>query len=427
MAEDLYAAIWDNSPGPAWQARHGMTSSDYQTTFDTLVSQGYRLRCVSGYESNGQPLYAAIWDQSGGPAWQARHGLTATQYQATFNQLVGEGYRLQFVSGYGVGGQDLYAAFWDQSGGPAWQARHAMDAATYQNTFNQLVSQGYRLRWISGYVVNGVDMYAAIWDQSSGGSWQARHRMSECDFLTQAAVFASQGYRLVCVSGYSFGGKDYYAALWEQPTGAPWFFSAGMPSSTYQLMFDRFQTKGYRPRFVAGYEAVDPLEIVLPFEVQSQQESEWCWAAVSTSIALFYAPSGAVTQCEVVDQQLNRTDCCANPGSNNCNQTGYLDQALQYVGCLSSEKGQGTYQDLVDALNSGTPPCLRIGWSGGGGHFIGINGINGVDGCVENDWIMVTDPIWGDSMVTYETLTSVQPGQGYQGNGTWTNTYFTKT
>ena len=80
----------------------------------------------------------------------------------------------------------------------------------------------------------------------------------------------------------------------------------------------------------------------------------------------------------------------------------------------------------MDALNRGTPPCLRIGWSGGGGHFIGINGINGVDGCAENDWIMVTDPIWGDSMVTWETLTSVQPGQGYQGNGTWTNTYFTK-
>ncbi|HLI62087.1 MAG TPA: hypothetical protein VKV05_01720, partial [Terriglobales bacterium] len=332
MSEDLYAAIWDNSTGPAWQARHGMTSADYQSTFNTLVSQGYRLQCVSGYESSGEALYAAIWDQSSGPAWQARHGMTAAQYQATFNQLVAQGYRLQLVSGYGVGSQDLYAALWDQSSGPAWQARHAMDATTYQNTFNQLVSQGYRLRWVSGYAVNGTDLYAAIWDQSSGGAWQARHRMSSSDYVTQAAAFAAQGYRLVCVSGYSFGGNDYYAALWEQPSGAPWVSYAGMPSATYQTLFNQLQAKGYRPHFVAGYEAVEPLEIILPFEVQPQLESEWCWAAVSTSIAHFYSPSSAVTQCQVVNQQLKRTDCCTNPGSNNCNQPGYLDQALQYVG-----------------------------------------------------------------------------------------------
>jgi len=46
------------------------------------------------------------------PAWQARHGLTSTEYQATFNQLVAEGYRLELVNGYSVGGQDRIAAIW---------------------------------------------------------------------------------------------------------------------------------------------------------------------------------------------------------------------------------------------------------------------------------------------------------------------------
>ncbi|MEH2020860.1 MAG: hypothetical protein V7K74_25635, partial [Nostoc sp.] len=39
--------------------------------------------------ANGQNRYAAIWVKSGGPAWQARHGLTSAQYQATFDKLVG--------------------------------------------------------------------------------------------------------------------------------------------------------------------------------------------------------------------------------------------------------------------------------------------------------------------------------------------------
>jgi hypothetical protein len=36
--------------------------------------------------------------------------------------------------------------------------------------------------------------------------------------------------------------------------------------------------------------------------------------------------------------------------------------------------------------------------------------------------LRVTDPIYGQSLVGTSTLT----GGTYQGNGTWTNTYFTK-
>jgi basic membrane lipoprotein Med (substrate-binding protein (PBP1-ABC) superfamily) len=102
LEQDRYAAIWEQSSGSAWQARDGLTSAEYQTTFNQLVSQGYRLVDVSGYSVNGQDRYAAIWEQSSGSAWQARHGLTSAEYQTTFNQLVSQGYRLVDVSGYSV-------------------------------------------------------------------------------------------------------------------------------------------------------------------------------------------------------------------------------------------------------------------------------------------------------------------------------------
>ena len=44
--------------------------------------------------------------------------MTSAAYQARFNQLVGQGFRLRQVSGYSVGNQDLYAAIWDKSPGP---------------------------------------------------------------------------------------------------------------------------------------------------------------------------------------------------------------------------------------------------------------------------------------------------------------------
>ena len=162
--------------------------------------------------------------------------------------------------------------------------------------------------------------------------------------------------------------------------------------------------------------AGQPTAHLLNFTVPAQLESNWCWAAVSTGVAHYYNSASTVTQCQVVNAQLGRTDCCRNPSSSNCNVTGYLDKALTYVGHLKSEQGSAaTYADTSAAVNGGTPPCIRIGWSGGGGHFIGVFGIE------PTNMLWVTDPIFGQSLVSYATLT----GGTYQGNGTWTNTYFT--
>ena len=81
----------------------------------------------------------------------ARHGMTSARSQSEFNSLLGQGYRLVEVSGYGVGSQALYAAIWDKTAGPAWEAHHGMTSSDYQTRFNQLVGQGFRLRQVSGY------------------------------------------------------------------------------------------------------------------------------------------------------------------------------------------------------------------------------------------------------------------------------------
>jgi uncharacterized protein (UPF0297 family) len=163
--QDFYAAIWEKRSGPPWQARHGMTSAEYQQVFNDLTGQGYRLIDVSGYEVGGQDRYAAIWEQRPSPPWEARHGLTSAQYQRRFDDLKGQGYQLVHVSGYGVQGEDFYAAIWEKRSGPPWQARHGMTSAEYQQVFDDLNGQGYRLINVSGYNIGGQDRYAAIWSK----------------------------------------------------------------------------------------------------------------------------------------------------------------------------------------------------------------------------------------------------------------------
>ena|SRR5215217_911101 len=201
---EIFAAIWEQVGGPAFQARHGLTADQYQQTFNQLVNQGFRPTCVSGYTvgGGGQARFAAIWEQRGGPAFQARHNLTADQYQQTFNQLVSQGFRLTCVSGYNVGGRERFAAIWEQRGGPAFQARHNLTADQYQQTFNQLVSQGFRLRFVSGYSVGGQDRYAAIWEQVGGPAFQARHGLTADEYQQTFDQLGGQGFRLRFVNAF---------------------------------------------------------------------------------------------------------------------------------------------------------------------------------------------------------------------------------
>ena len=236
-----------------WVARHGMTSGQYQAQFNSLVGQGFRLSEVSGYGVGSEALYAAIWDKSSGPAWEAHHGMTSAAYQAKFNQLVGQGFRLRQVSGYSVGTQDFYAAIWDKSSGPEWEAHHGMTSAAYQTKFNQLVGQGFRLRQVSGYSIGNQDFYAAIWDKSAGPTWEAHHGMSSSAYQAKFSQLTGQGYRLVNVCGYAVGNTDLYAAIWEKTPGPRWEAHHRMSSDQYQGQFDQLVDQGYRLQWVSGY------------------------------------------------------------------------------------------------------------------------------------------------------------------------------
>ncbi len=109
-----YAAIWEKSANPpAWSARHGMSSELYQAEFQKHADQGYRLKKVSGYSISGKVYYAAIWEKSGQGAWIARHGLTRQEYQDDFDRFFYQGYRPAWIAGYNVNGKPYYAGIWE--------------------------------------------------------------------------------------------------------------------------------------------------------------------------------------------------------------------------------------------------------------------------------------------------------------------------
>jgi hypothetical protein len=151
--------------------------------------------------------------------------------------------------------------------------------------------------------------------------------------------------------------------------------------------------------------------------MQHQQQTNWCWAATSASVSAFFNPSTSWTQCKVVNAELGRSDCCTNGSGSNCNKSWYLDKALTRTGNLQSwSSGAGSMANVSGEIDNGRPLCARIGWSGGGGHFVAIDGYNS-----DLDMVAIDDPWYGASDVTLATFKTA-----YKGSGSWTHKYFVK-
>jgi len=239
-----------------WIARHGLTAQQYQEAFNDYVgNHGMQLMDVSGY-GTAHPLYAALWVKTPHPpTWQARHGLSAAEYQATFDQLTAEGYGPVLVNGYATAGGPRFACIFQRGVGVPWQARHGLTGAQYQTTFNQMLAEGYVLDWVSGYFDGTQDLYAGIWRKvPNAPAWEARHGLTSADYQTFFDTMAGQGYKPVVVCGTSDGTQDRYAALFRKVSGAPaWQARHGLTPAQYQTTFDQLKGQGYRLELVNGY------------------------------------------------------------------------------------------------------------------------------------------------------------------------------
>jgi hypothetical protein len=158
----------------------------------------------------------------------------------------------------------------------------------------------------------------------------------------------------------------------------------------------------------------------LGFQMQEQLQSNWCWSAVSTSVSHYYNPASAWSQCSVANAELGETACCADGSTAACNRDWYLEKALARVGNLDGWNSvPAPLRDIEHEVNAGRPLGVRIGWKGGGGHFVVLAGYD--DPGTGPGFLRVEDSIYGKSRMPYSAFRNT-----YQGSGEWTHTYRTR-
>jgi CubicO group peptidase (beta-lactamase class C family) len=212
-----FASIWEQSPGPGWSAHHGLTSDAHNALFRDLPSRGFRPISISGYDRFGETRFASLWYQTAGAAFEGRHGMTSGQYQQTFDHMKNHGFRLVDVCGYTVGGELRFAGIWDKSPMPEWIARHNMTAGVFQSERNHHENHGFVLWRVSGYELDGNLHYAAIWVKGPEVTWLGRHGLSGADYQAEFNALAARGFRLVKVNGYAAGAQTLFAGIWHKP------------------------------------------------------------------------------------------------------------------------------------------------------------------------------------------------------------------
>ncbi len=248
VAKQTQTAFAPNRPEIA---RHGLPIESYQCLIDQAIAAGYEPVFLDFFNSGSDTYVNAVLRPAGAQPWAARHGLTASQYQAEFNAKKAAGWRLTQVESYRDDGV-RYAAVWHKGAGPALAAYHGLDAATHQNRIDALIADGFRPVNIS-VVDDGGRKYTALYEKRNVGSFEAKSQLTPAEYQALFNTNQGKGRQVVYLNGYNIGGAPFIVAIWHGATPAASKAKHGLSGAGYQTEYDSARAAGLLTRTVTGY------------------------------------------------------------------------------------------------------------------------------------------------------------------------------
>jgi len=175
----------------------------------------------------------------------------------------------------------------------------------------------------------------------------------------------------------------------------------------------------------AGTEVLLRSASVMRFDLQPQEKTNWCWAAVTASLNKFFANGYPIRQDQVVNDCREDLEDIEVKGDN---QTLVITKALDTMDLRSMRCYYAISLDEIRRqMQLGLPVPIHIEWKGGGGHYVVITGVGPPHPKGDSHtWLRVADPNVTDEArettvpryITYNALKT-----RYRGNGEWTHTY----
>jgi len=151
---------------------------------------------------------------------------------------------------------------------------------------------------VSGYAVDNIDYYAAIFEKKSDGrAWIARHRLTGQAYQGEFMNQYYRGYRLKCISGYTTSNDARYAAIWDNQYVSP------SDLNKLDTLLQSYMTKQSVPGLSIAIPRNDSLVFAKRFGLANTNTGElvspdhlFCIASVSKSMT-------AITTMKLIEQK----------------------------------------------------------------------------------------------------------------------------
>jgi CubicO group peptidase (beta-lactamase class C family) len=232
----------------AW---HDRNVTNHQQMLEKYSAEGFRTISLCVYGERTGPRYAAVMIRRPFLIAQKQfHSLDAATWQQTFDDMAAQGWGPFIVTATGPANNPLIAAVFRLMN-PIPLTRHGISADELKQINEQMIASGGVLQWADTYGTPEDTRYIAVWyPNNDNASWN-------CDALNDDLNTAQRRFEAL-VSGWarpvhiavtpSNGILELYA---DNEVG-PWVSRDGMTSSGYQAEFDNLMSQGFAPVRVAA-------------------------------------------------------------------------------------------------------------------------------------------------------------------------------
>lgn len=192
-----------------------------------------------------------------------------------------------------------------------------------------------------------------------------------------------------------------------------------------------------------GNIAFEYLPHILPVYIEEQEKENWCWSATGLAIVEFYDPLSTKTQAEIVENQSKknkndfkdtndrwwyvgnylreetkflrdmhiRDETKRSEALNDKNSKLTNDERDDILFNFKTKEGKTLNLDFIrEEVQRLNPLVARVGWKGGGGHFMLITGLHGQP---ENELVVISDPWYGVSYTSFKNFLTRYQGSGF--------------
>lgn len=207
-----YAVVWLKSSGPAWQACHGRNAAGYQAFFDEWTAKGYIPYIVTATGSGSSAVFAAVFEKSSASGgWFARHGIDQAAFDQANKDAHTNGQILISAAVYGTAANRRFAGIWAPNpGNVQWMVHLDASGAEYQQWFDGATQVPMR----PAFVIPTEDhAYLSVFRDDAIGAWDARHGLSSAAYQQAFDQFAANGQFPLDVHGGGSGSNARYAAV----------------------------------------------------------------------------------------------------------------------------------------------------------------------------------------------------------------------